>query len=64
MSRAALRVEIISSISEIGEKDWDSCACPRLRPAARLIPLPPTGFLKPSKTVDQSALALGGSRII
>jgi len=46
MSRAALRVEIISSLSEIGEKDWDSCACPEAETGRALDPFTTHRFLK------------------
>ena len=46
MSRASLRVEIISSLSEIGEHDWDSCACPEAVSGRALDPFTTHRFLK------------------
>ena len=46
MSRASLRVEIISSLSEIGESDWDSCACPEAVSGRALDPFTTHRFLQ------------------
>ena len=47
MDAQEIEIRLVPHLSDIGQEDWDACACPEVggRRAGRLILSPPIGFL-------------------